>query len=547
MEIFGFEILRKKEETLDPSVTPSVVTPQIEDGAINISAGSHYGIYVDIDGSYRSEVDLVTKYRTMAMQPEVEQAIEDIVNESIVHDEEGNSVKIMVDDLDQPQSIKDKITEEFKNVLKMMDFNNNGNDIFRRWYVDGRLYFNVIIDPSNPRAGIQNLINIDPRRIRKVRNVHKKKDKVTNTEVIDNVEEYFIYNEKTLNNTVSNPILTGNYSGGTKLTNDSVVYLTSGLYDPARSTVLSYLHKAIRPMNQLRFVEDAIVIYRLSRAPERRVFYVDVGNMPKAKAEQYLRDLMVKYRNKLVYDSATGEIRDDRRQLSMLEDFWMPRRGEGKSTEITTLPSGQNLGELSDVNYFERKLYKSLNVPISRLEAQSGFSLGRSNEITRDELKFMRFIEKLRARFSIVFDELMARQLSLKGVCTLDEWNEFKQSVHYDFLKDNNFAELKEAELLQNRVALLNVVDPYVGNYFSKAWVRKNVLQLTEDDVKLMEEQIAEEAANQEVSTELQPDGQQQLPGQTQQPLPDDDDDEDGNDINTKVKELFQRVIICLI
>ncbi len=539
MEIFGFEILRKKEETLDPSVTPSVVTPQIEDGAINISAGSHYGIYVDIDGSYRSEVDLVTKYRTMAMQPEVEQAIEDIVNESIVHDEEGNSVKIMVDDLDQPQSIKDKITEEFKNVLKMMDFNNNGNDIFRRWYVDGRLYFNVIIDPSNPRAGIQNLINIDPRRIRKVRNVHKKKDKVTNTEVIDNVEEYFIYNEKTLNNTVSNPILTGNYSGGTKLTNDSVVYLTSGLYDPARSTVLSYLHKAIRPMNQLRFVEDAIVIYRLSRAPERRVFYVDVGNMPKAKAEQYLRDLMVKYRNKLVYDSATGEIRDDRRQLSMLEDFWMPRRGEGKSTEITTLPSGQNLGELSDVNYFERKLYKSLNVPISRLEAQSGFSLGRSNEITRDELKFMRFIEKLRARFSIVFDELMARQLSLKGVCTLDEWNEFKQSVHYDFLKDNNFAELKEAELLQNRVALLNVVDPYVGNYFSKAWVRKNVLQLTEDDVKLMEEQIAEEAANQEVSTELQPDGQQQLPGQTQQPLPDDDDDEDGNDINTKVKELF--------
>jgi len=497
MEIFGFEILRKKEETLDPSVTPSVVTPQIEDGAINISAGSHYGIYVDIDGSYRSEVDLVTKYRTMAMQPEVEQAIEDIVNESIVHDEEGNSVKIMVDDLDQPQSIKDKITEEFKNVLKMMDFNNNGNDIFRRWYVDGRLYFNVIIDPSNPRAGIQNLINIDPRRIRKVRNVHKKKDKVTNTEVIDNVEEYFIYNEKTLNNTVSNPILTGNYSGGTKLTNDSVVYLTSGLYDPARSTVLSYLHKAIRPMNQLRFVEDAIVIYRLSRAPERRVFYVDVGNMPKAKAEQYLRDLMVKYRNKLVYDSATGEIRDDRRQLSMLEDFWMPRRGEGKSTEITTLPSGQNLGELSDVNYFERKLYKSLNVPISRLEAQSGFSLGRSNEITRDELKFMRFIENL---------------------------------------KDNNFAELKEAELLQNRVALLNVVDPYVGNYFSKAWVRKNVLQLTEDDIKLMEEQMAEEAANQEVSTELQPDGQQPVPGQMQQPS---DDNEDGNDINTKVKELF--------
>ena len=539
MNIFGFEILRKREETLDPSVTPSVVTPQIEDGAINISAGSHYGIYVDIDGSYRSEVDLVTKYRTMAMQPEVEQAIEDIVNESVVHDEEGNSVKIMVGDLEQPQSIKDKITEEFKNVLKLLDFNNNGGDIFRRWYVDGRLYFNVIIDPNNPRAGIQNLINIDPRRIRKVRNVKKKKDKVTQTEVIDNIEEYFIYNEKTLNNTVSNPILTGNYSGGTKLTNDSVVYLTSGLYDPARSTVLSYLHKAIRPMNQLRFVEDAIVIYRLSRAPERRVFYVDVGNMPKMKAEQYLRDLMVKYRNKLVYDSTTGEIRDDRRQLSMLEDFWMPRRGEGKSTEITTLPSGQNLGELSDVNYFERKLYKSLNVPISRLEAQQGFTLGRSNEITRDELKFMRFIEKLRARFSIMFDELMARQLSLKGICTLDEWEEFKQSVHYDFLKDNNFAELKEAELLQNRVALLNVVDPYVGNYFSKAWVRKHVLNLTEDDIKLMDQQMAEEAANQEVSTDLQGN----VIANTQQMQPNSNEDEDNAenaaDINTKVKELF--------
>jgi hypothetical protein len=540
MNIFGFEILRKKEETLDASVTPTVVSPQIEDGAINISAGSHYGIYVDIDGSYRSEVDLVTKYRTMAMQPEVEQAIEDIVNESVVHDEEGNSVKIMVDDLEQPQSIKDKITEEFKHVMKLLDFNNNGGDIFRRWYVDGRLYFNVIIDPNNPRAGIQSLINIDPRRIRKVRNVKKKKDKATQTEVIDNVEEYFIYNEKTLNNTVSNPILTGNYSGGTKLTNDSVVYLTSGLYDPARSTVLSYLHKAIRPMNQLRFVEDAIVIYRLSRAPERRVFYVDVGNMPKMKAEQYLRDLMVKYRNKLVYDSTTGEIRDDRRQLSMLEDFWMPRRGEGKSTEITTLPSGQNLGELSDVNYFERKLYKSLNVPISRLETQQGFTLGRSNEITRDELKFMRFIEKLRARFSIMFDELMARQLSLKGVCTLEEWQDFKQSVHYDFLKDNNFAELKEAELLQNRVALLNVVDPYVGNYFSKAWVRKNVLNLTEDDIKLMDEQMAEEAANQEeVSTDLQGDPSA-VPGEMPQLATNPtEDEEDPDDINKKVKELF--------
>jgi hypothetical protein len=542
MNIFGFEILRAKKD-MESSTAPTVVTPLIEDGAINISAGSHYGIYVDIDGSYRSEIDLVTKYRTMAMQPEIEQAIEDIINESIVHDEKGSSVEIIVDDLEQPEAIKDKIKEEFKNVMRLLDFSNSGIDIFRRWYVDGRLYYNVILDPENPRAGIQSVINIDPRRIRKIRNIKKVRDKATNAEVIENIEEFYIYNEKVLNNTVSNPIIASNYAGGTKLTADSVVHLTSGLFDPARSTVLSYLHKAIRPMNQLRFVEDAIVIYRLSRAPERRVFYVDVGNMPKVKAEQYLRDMMVKYRNKLVYDSATGEIRDDRRQLSMLEDFWMPRRGEGKSTEITTLPAGQNLGELEDVKYFERKLYKSLNVPISRLEAQQGFSLGRASEITRDELKFMRFIEKLRSRFSVLFDDLLARQLSLKGVCTLDEWNDFKQYIHYDFLKDNNFSELKDAELMQNRIAVLNIVDPYVGNYFSKKWIQENVLHFTEDEVQKIDEEIAEEQAQQpqEESPEVAAGG-----GVSQSEAPEEDQQvdantstQDANDINTKIKKLF--------
>lgn len=541
MNIFGFEILRAKKD-MESSTAPTVVTPLIEDGAINISAGSHYGIYVDIDGSYRSEIDLVTKYRTMAMQPEVEQAIEDIINESIVHDEKGSSVQIVVDDLEQPEAIKDKIKEEFENIMRLLDFSNSGIDIFRRWYVDGRLYYNVILDPENPRAGIQNVINIDPRRIRKIRNIKKIRDKTTNAEVIENIEEFYIYNEKVLNNTVSNPIIASNYAGGTKLTADSVVHLTSGLFDPARSTVLSYLHKAIRPMNQLRFVEDAIVIYRLSRAPERRVFYVDVGNMPKVKAEQYLRDMMVKYRNKLVYDSATGEIRDDRRQLSMLEDFWMPRRGEGKSTEITTLPAGQNLGELEDVKYFERKLYKSLNVPISRLESQQGFSLGRASEITRDELKFMRFIEKLRSRFSVLFDDLLARQLSLKGVCTLEEWNEFKQYVHYDFLKDNNFSELKDAELMQNRIALLNTVDPYVGNYFSKKWIQENVLHLTEDEVQKIEEEIAEEQAQQpqDQFPEMPADdsSQSQAPEEDQQ-VDANTSTQDVNDINTKIKKLF--------
>ena len=535
-KLFGFKIIRDKDDAQQQ--LPSVVTPQTEDGAINIQSGSHYGIYVDLDGTYRTEVDLITKYRTMAMQPEIESAIEDIINEAIVHDTRGETVKMVMDELDQSDAIKKLIRNEFKEVMRLLDFGNFGNDIFRRWYVDGRLYYNVVIDNDNPRAGIMQLIYIDPRRIRKIRNIQKKKQ--NNVEVVDKIDTFYLYNEKVVNNNVQSPQILGSYAGGTRLTEDSVIHLTSGLFDPAKSTVLSYIHKAIRPMNQLRFVEDATVIYRVSRAPERRVFYVDVGNMPRLKAEQYLKDTMTKFRNKLTYDSVTGEIRDDRRQLSMLEDFWMPRRGEGKSTEITTLPGGQNLGQMDDVHYFEKKLYKALNVPVSRLDQATGFSLGRSNEITRDELKFDKFIDKLRARFSILFDELMSRQLALKGICTLDEWQQFKQYIHYDFIKDNNFVELKEAELLQNRVSTLNMVQPYIGQFYSKKWVQKNILMLNDEDIETIEQEMdieaqeeAEKAAQMPIQADpdATPDNQQQ--GQkapTKDPV----------DINKKVAQLMK-------
>jgi hypothetical protein len=533
IKLFGFRIVRDEDEDQLP---PTPVTPQLEDGAINIQTGAHYGIYVDLDGSYRTEIDLITKYRTMAMQPEMETAIEDIINEAIVHDNRGEIVKITMDDLDQPDSIKKMIRAEFKEITKLLDFGAYASDLFRRWYVDGRLYYHVVIDPENPRAGIKQLIYIDPRRIRKIRNITKKKE--NGTEVIDRIDTFYLYNEKLTNNNVQSPQLLGSYAGGVKLSEDSVVHLTSGLFDPAKSTVLSYLHKAIRPMNQLRFVEDATVIYRVSRAPERRVFYVDVGNMPRAKAEQYLKDIMTKFRNKLTYDASTGEIRDDRKHMSMLEDFWMPRRGEGKSTEITTLPAGQNLGQMDDVLYFEKKLYRALNVPISRMESQQGFSLGRSNEITRDELKFDKFVDKLRSRFSTIFDELLARQLALKGICTLEEWAQMKQSIRYDFIKDNNFTELKDAELLQNRLNMLSTVQPYIGQFYSRRWVQEHVLQFDESEIEDMKKEMEEEAEEMQDQPQLQqPDGAAPPQADTgdQQAQP-----KDTNDINKKVSQLFK-------
>jgi len=485
--LFGFQI-GKKPTPEDILKEKTFALPANEDGAVTIQTGAYYGTYVDLDGVVRNEIELITRYRDMSIQPELETAIDEIVNEAIVMDDTGSSVEINSDDLKQSAGIKRKIDEEFEYLLKLLDFGNMGHEIFRRWYIDGRLFYHIIIDETNPAKGIQEIRYIDPRRIRKIREIQKQKDPQTGIEIIKNQTEYYLYNDRGMMGAHSNL--------GSKIAIDSVVNVNSGLMDAKRSMVLSYLHKAIKPLNQVRMMEDATVIYRLSRAPERRIFYVDVGNMPTIKAEQYLRDIMVKYRNKLVYDSSTGEIKDDRKHLSMLEDFWLPRREGSKGTEISTLPGGQNLGQMDDVKYFEQKLYKALGVPMSRLEQNQGFSLGRTTEITRDELKFTKFIQRLRSKFSSLFDDLLRVQLSLKKVCTVEEWNEFKEEIWYDYKKDNNFNELKEAELLTNRLTLLVAADPFVGKYYSKEYVQKNVLHLTEDEIKDIDKQIKKEIAS---------------------------------------------------
>jgi hypothetical protein len=500
VSLFGFEIVRKKEQV--ETVQPAIAAPTQDDGALTITSGGYFGTYLDLESSFKNENDLVTRYREMAMQPELESAIDDIVNESIVHDETGKSVTIVLDDLKQPDNIKEMIRTEFDEVLKLLDFANSGNDIFRRWYIDGRVFYQLLIDEKQPKLGIRELVYLDPRKTKKVRAVEKKKDPRTGVEVVTGVKEFYIYNDKSSTQGVT--VMSSPTDAAVKISCDAVVNINSGLMDPKRNTVLGYLHKAIKPLNQLRMVEDAIVIYRLSRAPERRVFYIDVGNLPKTKADQYLRDIMTKFRNKVVYDSSTGEVKDDRKFMSMMEDFWIPRRGEGKSTEITTLPAGENLGELADVKYFEQKLYKSLNVPVSRLESQTGFSLGRTTEVTRDELKFDKFVQKLRARFSLLFDELMERQLALKGICSIDEWKELKEDIHYDFLKDNNFTELKETELLISRLQTMQLIDPYIGTYFSKNWIRKKVLHLNEEEMEQIDGELKQEAAEQEVLVQQQ-------------------------------------------
>jgi len=491
LNLFGFQISRQKTEVQQQSEKTFAI-PSNEDGALTISAAAYYGTYVDLDGTAKNEVELISRYREMAMQPEIESAIDDIVNEAIVQNDNGKSLRIIMDDLKQPERIKKAIEEEFNVILRLFNYQNMATDTFRRFYVDGRLFYHIIIDEKNPTQGIKALRYIDPRKIRKVREIKKEKDSTTATDVVSTVNEYYIYNDKVVSGTSSSygPV-------GVRIAKDSVININSGLMDSRRAVVLSYLHKAIKPLNQLRMIEDATVIYRISRAPERRIFYIDVGNLPKLKAEQYLRDIMVKYKNKLVYDAQTGEVRDDRKFLSMMEDFWLPRREGGKGTEITTLPGGQNLGELEDVKYFEKKLYKALNVPISRLDPnQTGFSLGRVGEITRDEVKFSKFVDRQRQKFAEMFDQALRVQCVLKGICTAEEFDEFKEYIYYDFIKDNNFAELKEAELVRERLSLLGSVDPYVGRYYSMEWIQRNVLRMTDDDIKQMRDQIdAEKAA----------------------------------------------------
>jgi len=482
VKLFGFEI--KRAGTEDSKKKPSIVPARDDDGAGYVTAsGSHYGQYINMDGDdSKDNYQLIMKYRGVAMHPEVDMAIEDIVNESIVGSETDQSVTINLDSVEVADNVKKTITEEFDNIYSMLNFNELGHDIFRRWYIDGRIYHHLVVNETQLKAGILEIRPIDSAKMRKVKQIKKKKDPVTGANLIENVDEYYIYQEKP-----------GQTNSGIKLTTDSVQYTTSGLLDENRKKILSYLHKALKPLNQLRMMEDSLVIYRLARAPERRIFYIDVGNLPKGKSEEYMKQIMARYRNKLVYDAQTGEIRDDRKHMSMLEDFWLPRREGGRGTEISTLPGGENLGQIDDIVYFQKRLYKSLNVPISRLEQETQFSLGRSTEISRDELKFQKFIDRLRKRFSHIFLDILQKQLILKGIITEEDWNQWKNDINVDFIRDNHFTELKDAELLREKVQTLDQISNYVGEYFSKEWVYKNVLMMDDDAIEEIAKQIKSE------------------------------------------------------
>jgi hypothetical protein len=494
IKLFGFSLGKKDIVQAEKPEQASFALPTqaLDDGAVTITSNAYYGTYVDLEGSIRNELELITRYREMSNHPELEKAIDEIVNEAITYSSDKKVVDINVDKLKTTESIKKKIIEEFDNVQNLLNFSNLASDLFKRWYIDGRMYYHIIVNEKNPKEGIQELRYVDPRKIRKVREVKTGRDPKTGAQIILSTAEYYVYNDR--GTTTQN--YTASTSPGLRISPDSIININSGIMDAKNTFVISFLHKVIKPLNQLRMIEDAVVIYRISRAPERRIFYIDVGNLPKGKAEQYLRDVMVKYRNKMVYDASTGELRDDRKHMSMLEDFWLPRREGGKGTEITTLPAGQNLGELEDVKYFQKKLLNSLNVPLSRLDEQSGggfAGLGRSQEITRDELKFAKFIHRLRNKFSQIFTDALGLQLVLKGICTSDEWKQFKELIIYDFKKDNNFTELREAELLQNRLQMVGMVDPYIGKYFSHNYVKKKILQMTDEEIAEMQEQMSSE------------------------------------------------------
>lgn len=475
MQIFGIDLTRNKKPVKENPL--SVVPPNSEDGSTIVTtasgAANYYGLVLDMDSIVKNENDLIRRYREIAQYSDCDTAITDIVNEAIVTDDD-KSIEIKLDDLKVSDSIKSKITDEFKEVIRLLDFEEFGPDIFRQWYIDGRVYYQVLIDPNNVKAGISELRKIDPRKIRKIKNVVKQRNE-KGVDVVIKVDEFYLYNDKGINEQTAQ---------GVKLTLDSVIYCPSGLLDPNTGMTLGHLHKAVKPTNQLKMIEDAVVIYRISRAPERRIFYIDVGNLPKLKAEQYVNDIMNKFRNKIVYDAATGETRDDRRHLSMMEDFWMPRREGGKGTEITTLPGGQTLGQIEDVQYFQKKLYQALNVPLGRLEPQQGFSLGRSTEITREEVKFNKFITRLRKKFANLLVDALRIQLICKGIIKDEDWAYIKQNIQFDFQRDNYFAELKDAEILQNRIATLNQISPYVGMYYSIEWIQKNVLMQSDEDIK---------------------------------------------------------------
>jgi hypothetical protein len=532
--LFGFSI--EDTEPLSPNAV-SPVPPNSDDGSDFYLSSGFFGSYVDIEGVYRTEYDLIKRYREMALHPECDSAIEDIVNEAIVSDSNDSPVQIELSNLNASDGIKKKIREEFKYILELLDFDRKCHEIYKNWYIDGRLHYHKVIDLKNPSEGIQELRYIDAMKIRYVR-AQKKKDRdkfrLSNVNT-DNpmeyefpeIDEYFVYNPK-MTYPTSNPSSMGG-SSGIKMSRDSITYCTSGLVDRNKGSTLSYLHKAIKSLNQLRMIEDSLVIYRLSRAPERRIFYIDVGNLPKVKAEQYLRDVMMRYRNKLVYDANTGEIRDDKKFMSMLEDFWLPRREGGRGTEISTLPGGQNLGEITDIEYFKKKLYRSLNVPPSRMDGEGGFNLGRSSEILRDELKFTKFVARLRKRFSYMFNDMLKTQLILKNIITPEDWQVMEEHIQYDFLYDNHFSELKDAELLNERLNMVQVAEPYVGKYFSQDYLRRKILRQTDQEIIEQDALIKKEIKN-----GLIPDpSQMQIDPATGQPIP----PEVGGDLGAPVME----------
>ena len=502
-KLFGFSI--DDNQNNSPSIV-SPVPPSNEDGVDNYIASGFYGSYVDIEGVYRNETDLIKRYREMALHPEVDGAIEDVVNEAIVSDLYDSPVEIELSNVDASDKLKKNIREEFKTIKEIMDFDRKCHEIFRNWYVDGRLYYLKVIDVKNPQEGIKDLRYIDPMKIKFIRQEKKKNGRDSLGSVYLNqkdnedgyssispeLEEYFLYTPASQSGIPNS----GRQKNSIKIAKDSITYCTSGLVDRNKGSVLSYLHKAIKGLNQLRMIEDSLVIYRLSRAPERRIFYIDVGNLPKVKAEQYLRDVMMRYRNKLVYDANTGEVRDDRKFMSMMEDFWLPRREGGRGTEITTLPGGQNLGELADIEYFQKKLYRALGVPESRIASDGGFNLGRSSEILRDELKFAKFVGRLRKRFAQLFNDMLRTQLILKNIVTPEDWEQISDHIQYDFLYDNQFAELKESELLNERLGTLATIEPYIGKYYSTEWVRRKVLRQTDAEMEEMDEQIEQEIAD---------------------------------------------------
>ena len=488
INLFGFTIQKQDKPEL---TNQSFVTPVAEDGVTTITAGGYFGTFVDIDASAKSEVALISRYREIAAYPDCDNAIEEIVSDAIAATDNEPPVSISLDKTGLSDNLKKVIMEEFDTITSLLDFNTRAHDIFKRWYIDGRLFYQKVIDTKNPKSGIVELRYIDPKKIRKVRTIDKNKQK-DGVDLITKTEDFYIYNEKGLGY-VAGVVPTSNLNSGIKISSDTITFCPSGVIDLERNIVLGYLHKAIKPVNQLKMMTDSLVIYRLARAPERRIFYIDIGNLPKLKAEQYMKDVMARYRNKIVYDSATGEIKDDRKFMTMLEDFWLPRREGGRGTEITTLPGGENLGQIADIEYFQNKVYQSLNIPMSRFQEQAGFNFGRQAEISRDELKFGKFISRLNKKFSFLFQDLLRTQLILKGIATDNDWEQLKDKIEYTFAKDQYYEELKNAENIRNRVDVLNQIQPYVGTYYSMQYVRKNILKMTDEQIQNIEDENQKE------------------------------------------------------